>query len=89
MFKQRIINLKIITDRARMHLSTVNFVMIMVIFLQATPYPFWAVLPVSVIGVLLLGYIDYKLVLPREHNRQTQLNPFMVEMRRDIKDKNH
>lgn len=71
-------------DRARMHLSTVNFLMILYIFIVGTPYPFWVVLPLAGIGVFILGYLDYRFVFPREMQKTTTINPFMVEMKKDL-----
>lgn len=80
----RLIAGKLIMDRARMHLSTVNFLMILYIFIVGTPYPFWVVLPLAGIGVFILGYLDYRFVFPREMQKTTTINPFMRDLKEDV-----
>jgi hypothetical protein len=67
-----------------MHLSTVNFIMIMIMFIQATPFSFWLVMPLAGIGVFVLGYLDYRFILPREMQVYTVVNPFMVKIKDDL-----
>lgn len=84
--KSKLISGKIIMDRSRMHLSTVNFVMILYIFIVQTPYSFWLVMPLAGIGVFILGYLDYRFILPREMQKFTTVNPFMVKIKKDLDD---
>lgn len=80
-----LISLKLIMDRARMHLSTVNFIMIAYLFVVESPYPVWIVIPVSLLGVFLLGLFDYLVIFPRELNKTATKNPVLMDIQKDIK----
>ena len=84
--QKRLIGAKIIFDRIKNHLGIVNFLMLVYIFAISSPYPIWLILPGMLAIALALGYLDYRFILPMEFDRITEKNPFMVEMRKDIKE---
>ena len=82
--KGKLISLKILTDRVKNQLGVANFLMLIYVFALSSSYPIWIILPGMIIIALVLGYIDYRFILPKEYDKVTKLNPFMVEMKKDL-----
>ena len=82
--KGRLIALKILTDRVKNQLGLANFIMLVYVFAISSPYPIWLILPVMTGMALILGYFDYRFVLPKEYEKITLLNPVMLKIKNDV-----
>ena len=80
----RWIAIKIMTERTKSWLGVFNFIMITYLFIAESPYPFWLVLPIAGVGTLLIGYVDYKFIFPKEIEKVANKNPFLVGLQKDI-----
>ena len=88
---KRIARYKIYVDRARWYMVFIQFIMIIIIFLQSNGIVLhWTLYPVIVFAVLLLmiivGYIDTRLGLIREEQRfYSTENPVISEILKVLK----
>lgn len=80
----KMISFKVVAERMKQYVAWVQFVLILYLFIAESPYPFWIVLPVAGVGVLLIGYIDYKFIFPKEIGKVASKNPFLVNLQNDI-----
>lgn len=80
------ITIKVIAERQKQYVAWVQFLLILYIFIDQSPYSFWLVVPLSGIVILVLGFLDYKLILPKEYEKNMILNPFMVKIKKDLAD---
>ena len=78
------ITLKVVAERMKQYVAWIRFILILYIFIDQSPYPFWMVLPIAGVGILILGYLDYRFIFPREMNKISTRNPFMRELKKDL-----
>lgn len=82
----KLISFKVIGERVKQYIGWVQFMLILYLFVAESPYSVWLVVPIAVIGILIIGVIDYKFIFPKEIGKVASKNPFWVEMQQDIKE---
>jgi len=82
----RWISAKIIVERVKGWLGAFNFAMIMYLFVVESPYDFVTIGVLMGIAIISIGLIDYRFIFPKEIEKVSNKNPFLVGLQKDIKE---
>jgi preprotein translocase subunit Sss1 len=82
------IKYKVILERIKQYVAWVNFVLILYLFTVESPLPYWLVIPIAGIGILIIGLVDYKIIFPRELGLTASKNPYWQMVLDELKEIN-
>ncbi len=77
---RKVINFKIMFDRARYYISIIQFAMIGYLFIVGTEFNLITTLLAVGIAGAILAIIDFKWIYPEEMRRISEKNPIIMEM---------
>ena len=74
------ITLKIMLDRLRYYASMIQFAMISYLFIKQTEWNLASTTLLVGIASIIIMYLDWKYILPKEQGRYWSKNPFAVKI---------
>lgn len=79
------INFKIMGERSKAYIGYIQFVMVGYIFIVQIEFDLITTILLVVLALGAVSLIDFKWIFPAEQNVIAKKNPFLMEMRKDIK----
>ena len=80
----KLINFKIMGERAKMYVAWVQFAMIGVLFIQQTTFDLVTTILLVAISLGTLTIVDFRWILPAELKRTAEKNPVIMSIQRDV-----
>jgi len=81
----KLISFKLMFERTKQYIATVNFVMIAYLFIEQTQFNLVTTVILALLVLGVLSIVDFKYIYPKELGRASEKNPVLMEIRNDIK----